>query len=144
MTVRNRMNLLNQLPQVFKNFASLGQKRLMILGGVAALAMLTVIFGAIFVNKPTYETLYVGLETSDLNKISSALAESNLDFAVGADGTSVQVPVGMTSRARLVLAERGLPDSANAGYELFDNVGSLGLTSFMQEVTRVRALEGEI
>jgi flagellar M-ring protein FliF len=43
-----------------------------------------------------------------------------------------------------LLAERGLPDSANAGYELFDNVGSLGLTSFMQEVTRVRALEGEI
>ncbi|WP_455874640.1 hypothetical protein [Rhizobium yanglingense] len=51
----------------------------------------------------------------------------------------------MTGKARLLLlAERGLPDGANAGYELFDNVGSLGLTSFMQEVTRVRALEGEI
>lgn len=138
------MNLLNQLPQVFKNFASLGQKRLMMLGGAAALAMLTVLFGALFINKPTYETLYVGLESNDLNKISIALAESKMDFVVGPDGTSVQVPVGMTSRARLVLAERGLPDSANAGYELFDNVGSLGLTSFMQEVTRVRALEGEI
>jgi flagellar M-ring protein FliF len=33
---------------------------------------------------------------------------------------------------------------STAGYELFDQVGSLGLTSFMQEVTRVRALEGEI
>ena len=50
----------------------------------------------------------------------------------------------MTGKARLLLAERGLPNSTNAGYELFDNVGSLGLTSFMQEVTRVRALEGEI
>lgn len=117
---------------------------MLMLGGVAALAMVIILVGALVVNKPTYETLYVGLETSDVNKISVALAESNLDFSVGADGTSVQVPVGMTSRARLVLAERGLPDSANAGYELFDNVGSLGLTSFMQEVTRVRALEGEI
>ena len=44
----------------------------------------------------------------------------------------------------MLLAEKGLPTSANAGYELFDNVGSLGLTSFMQQVTRVRALEGEI
>ena len=44
----------------------------------------------------------------------------------------------------MLLAERGLPNSTTAGYELFDNVGSLGLTSFMQEVTRVRALEGEI
>jgi flagellar M-ring protein FliF len=44
----------------------------------------------------------------------------------------------------MLLAERGLPQSANAGYELFDKVGALGLTSFMQEVTRVRALEGEL
>ena len=44
----------------------------------------------------------------------------------------------------MLLAEKGLPTSANAGYELFDNVGSLGLTSFMQQMTRVRALEGEI
>ncbi len=44
----------------------------------------------------------------------------------------------------MLLAEKGLPSSTNAGYELFDKLGSIGLTSFMQEVTRVRALEGEI
>ncbi len=138
------MNLLNQFPQVLKNFAALGQTRLLVLGGVGVLSMAIILAAALYVNKPAYETLYVGLETMDLNKISVSLAESNVDFQVGTDGTSLQVPVGMTSKARLLLAERGLPDSANAGYELFDNVGSLGLTSFMQEVTRVRALEGEI
>ncbi|MFK0385031.1 flagellar basal-body MS-ring/collar protein FliF [Agrobacterium sp. NPDC090273] len=138
------MNLLNQLPQVLKNFAALGQTRLLMLGGVGILSMAIILAAALYVNRPAYETLYVGLEKSDLNKISVALAEANLDFQVGADGASLQVPVGATSKARLLLAERGLPDSANAGYELFDNVGSLGLTSFMQEVTRVRALEGEI
>jgi flagellar M-ring protein FliF len=44
----------------------------------------------------------------------------------------------------MVLAQRGLPRSDSAGYELFDNLGSLGLTSFMQQVTKVRALEGEL
>ena len=44
----------------------------------------------------------------------------------------------------MLLAEKGLPRGANSGYELFDELGSLGLTSFMQEVTRVRALEGEL
>jgi flagellar M-ring protein FliF len=44
----------------------------------------------------------------------------------------------------MLLAEKGLPTSANAGYELFDKMGSMGLTSFMQEITRLRALEGEI
>ncbi len=136
MTVRNRMNLLNQIPQVLKNVAALGQTRLLMLGGVGVVSMAIILAAALYVNRPTYETLYVGLEKSDLNKISIALAESGLDFQVGTDGSSLQVPVGLTSKARLLLAERGLPDSANAGYELFDNVGSLGLTSFMQEVTR--------
>ena len=44
----------------------------------------------------------------------------------------------------MLLAEKGLPTSSNAGYELFDKMGSMGLTSFMQEITRLRALEGEI
>ncbi|WP_179611593.1 flagellar basal-body MS-ring/collar protein FliF [Rhizobium leguminosarum] len=138
------MNLLNQLVQIFKNFGSLGRTRLMILGGVGAVSIAIVLAAALFVNKPAQETLYVGLDSPDLNQISMALAEANVDFQVGTDGASISVPAGMTGKARLLLAERGLPNSANAGYELFDNVGSLGLTSFMQEVTRVRALEGEI
>ncbi|TAT98344.1 flagellar M-ring protein FliF [Rhizobium ruizarguesonis] len=138
------MNLLNQLVQIFKNFGALGRTRLMILGGVGAVSIAIVLAAALFVNKPAQETLYVGLDSPDLNQISMALAEANVDFQVSTDGSSISVPAGMTGKARLMLAERGLPNSANAGYELFDNVGSLGLTSFMQEVTRVRALEGEI
>jgi flagellar M-ring protein FliF len=138
------MNLLAQFSQVFKNLANLGQTRLITLGAVGVLSIAIVMAAAIFVNKPAYETLYVNLESSDVNQVSVALAEANMAFEVGADGASIQVPVGTTGKARLLLAERGLPNSANAGYELFDNVGSLGLTSFMQEVTRVRALEGEI
>src|SRR3546814_15450218 len=45
---------------------------------------------------------------------------------------------------RMALAERGLPSNGKAGYELFDEQGALGLTSFMQRVTRTRALEGEL
>lgn len=138
------MNLLAQLPQVYKNLASLGQTRLIALAGAGLVSMAIVLAAALYVNKPAYETLYVGLETTDLNQVSIALAEAGIEFAVGPEGNSIEVPVGASGKARLLLAERGLPNSTNAGYELFDNVGSLGLTSFMQEVTRVRALEGEI
>tara|TARA_R110002051_G_scaffold2845_7_gene14919 strand:- start:17895 stop:19577 length:1683 start_codon:yes stop_codon:yes gene_type:complete len=138
------MNLLAQLSQVYNNLASLGQTRLIALAGAGLVSIAIVLAAALYVNKPAYETLYVGLETTDLNQVSIALAEANIDFAVGPEGNSIEVPVGMSGKARLLLAERGLPNSTNAGYELFDNVGSLGLTSFMQEVTRVRALEGEI
>lgn len=138
------MNLLEQLKSMGKNLAALGQAKLAILAGAGVVTVGLVLAAALFVNKPGYETLYVGLEGSDVNQISIALAEANIDFKTGTDGASIQVPVGSTGKARLYLAERGLPSSSNSGYELFDNVGSLGLTSFMQEVTRVRALEGEI
>lgn len=138
------MNLLEQLKSVGKNLASLGQPKLALLAGAGVVTLGLVLAAAFFVNKPAYETLYVGLESTDMNQISVALAEANIDFQTGTDGASLQVPVGQTGKARLYLAERNLPSSSNSGYELFDNVGSLGLTSFMQEVTRVRALEGEI
>ncbi|WP_183901570.1 flagellar basal-body MS-ring/collar protein FliF [Rhizobium metallidurans] len=138
------MNLLNQLLQVVRNFSSLGRNRLLALAGVGVVSVALILGAALLVNKPAQETLYVGLESSDLNQISIALAEANIAFQVGADGASITVPAGMTGKSRLLLAEKGLPNSNNAGYELFDKVGSLGLTSFMQEVTRVRALEGEI
>ena len=100
--------------------------------------------GSVYLNRPAYETLYVGLERADVNQIGLVLGEAGVGFDVASDGTTVLVPAGKTAQARMLLAEKGLPTSANAGYELFDNVGSLGLTSFMQQITRVRALEGEI
>jgi flagellar M-ring protein FliF len=138
------MNLFDQFSMFTKNLSDLGQGKLIALAVAGVVAIGFVLGAGIYVNRPSFETLYVGLERSDVTQISIALAEANVDFEVGTDGGSIQVPVGMTGKARLLLAERGLPSSANAGYELFDNVGSLGLTSFMQEVTRVRALEGEI
>ena len=138
------MNLLEQFSSVTKTLANLGQGKIVALISAGVIAVGLVLAAGLYVNKPAYETLYVGLETGDLNQISVALAEANIEFEVGSDGTSLKVPVGMVGKARLFLAERGLPNSNNAGYELFDKVGSLGLTSFMQEVTRVRALEGEI
>jgi flagellar M-ring protein FliF len=133
-----------QLQTIVENLKGLGPRRLAMMGGMLALVMAVVTVGAIYLNRPAYETLYVGLERSDVNQIGLVLGEAGISFDVVSDGTAVLVPAGRTAEARMLLAEKGLPSSTNAGYELFDNVGSLGLTTFMQEVTRVRALEGEI
>jgi flagellar M-ring protein FliF len=90
------------------------------------------------------ETLYGGLDRDDVSAIGAALRDANIPFDVSPDGTSVLVRYGQTAPARMLLAEKGLPHSTNAGYELFDKLGSLGLTSFMQDMTRVRVLEGEL
>ena len=133
-----------QLKPLIDNLKAFGPQKLAIMGGVGAFVVAPIIIASIYLNKPTYETLYVGLDRGDVNQIGMVLGENGIPFDAASDGTSVLVPGGRTGQARMLLAERGLPTSTNAGYELFDNVGSFGLTSFMQQVTRVRALEGEI
>lgn len=133
-----------QFNAIVANLRSFGARRLAMMGGVTAIVFALIGFGAYFLNRPAFETLYVGLDRADVNQIGLVLGDAGIDFDVASDGTTVLVAAGTTAQARMLLAEKGLPTSTNAGYELFDNVGSLGLTSFMQQVTRVRALEGEI
>ncbi|VAV89087.1 Flagellar M-ring protein FliF [hydrothermal vent metagenome] len=126
------------------SMAALGAKRIAILAFVGTLVFVIVAVSSVFLTRPQYEALYTGLDPQDVNNIGIALNEAQIPFDVSKDGKTVKVAFGKTSKARMLLAEKNLPRSAKAGYELFDNLGSLGLTSFMQEITLVRALEGEI
>lgn len=136
--IRDTLSRLKQLA------TTLGPKRLAAMGIVGALLFGSILVAGIYLNHPQFQTLYVGLDRDDINRMGLALGEAGIRFDVSSDGKSLLVPYGKAEEARMFLAEKGLPTSANAGYEIFDHMGSLGLTSFMQQITRVRALEGEI
>lgn len=137
-------NVRQTFEQLGTALKKLGARRLIALGIIGITLFAAILLSSFYLNRPQYETLYVGLSRDDVNRMGMALGEAGIPFDVKSDGTSVLVPFGKADQARMYLAEKGLPTSNNAGYELFDNMGSLGLTSFMQEITRVRALEGEI
>ena len=138
------MNAVEQLQRLVGNLLGLGARKLAALAviGVAVFAATGVV--GYYLSRPSSEVLYAGLDRQDIGSIGAALHDADIAFDVSADGTSVSVRYGQTAQARMLLAEKGLPHSSNAGYELYDKLGSLGLTSFMQDVTRVRALEGEL
>ncbi len=138
------MNALAQAKRIWANLMALGAKRLATLALVGGLVFALTGFAGWYLSRPTEETLYSGLDREDVSGIGSALQEAGIPFDVSADGTAVLTPVGQTAQARMILAQKGLPHSGNVGDELYDKLGSLGLTSFMQQVTRVRALEGEL
>jgi flagellar M-ring protein FliF len=138
------MAALEQAKRVWDNLLRLGTRRLIGLGVTGLVVFLVTGMAGYYLSRPTQELLYSGLDREDVSRIASALKEANIDFDVSADSTAVYVRYGETAQARMLLAEKGLPNSPNAGNELFDKLGSLGLTSFMQQVTRVRALEGEL
>lgn len=138
------MTVLEQAERLWANLAKLGTKRLIALG-VTGLAVFAITgLAGYYLSRPSLEVLYSGLDREDVGRIATALQEANITFDVSSDGGSVLVRYGQTGQARMLLAEKGLPNNPNSGNELFDKLGSLGLTSFMQEVTRVRALEGEL
>jgi flagellar M-ring protein FliF len=133
-----------QLGQIGASLAKLGPRRLAILCVVGVAIILSVGISAQYLSRPTMQAIYTGLTAQDVTRMTSALAEAGVTFDVNEQRSAVLVPFGQAARARSLLAQKGLPSSSKAGYELFDQMGSMGLTSFMQEVTRVRALEGEI
>ncbi len=135
---------LEQLERLWNSLLGLGARRLAGLGLVGLTVFAAVGFGSFYLSRPDFETLYIGLSAQDVSRIGATLKEAGVTFDVNAQGNAVSVRRGQTAQARMLLAEKGLPTSANAGYELFDKMGSMGLTSFMQEITRLRALEGEI
>ena len=133
-----------QAERLLTNIRELGTRRLVALGLIGLAVMLVVGVGAYVLSTPEKAVLYSELTHDDVNRIGTALRESGINFDVSADGTTVLVGHSDTAQARMLLAEKGLPQSSSSGYELFNELGSFGLTSFMQEVTRVRALEGEL
>ncbi|ASP32963.1 flagellar basal-body MS-ring/collar protein FliF [Labrenzia sp. VG12] len=130
--------------KLWANLMELGVRRLVALALIGLATIATVGAGAYYLSRPEQTVLYTGLDGDDVTRIGSALRDAGIQFDISADGGSVMVSHAQTAKARMLLAEKGLPRGANSGYELFDELGSLGLTSFMQEVTRVRALEGEL
>ncbi|MFC5069771.1 flagellar basal-body MS-ring/collar protein FliF [Flaviflagellibacter deserti] len=126
------------------NLLGLGPRRLAALAMIAVTVLGLVGGAAYYLSQPQLGVLYSGLEKDDASRVGAALKDAGISFDVSADNATVYVAHNQASQARMLLAEKGLPHSASAGYELFNELGSLGLTSFMQEVTRVRAMEGEL
>ena len=138
------MTAREQAERLFSNLVALGPRRLLLLAAIGLATFGLVGAAGYYLSRPANDVLYSGLDKQDVARIGSALKEAGVAFDVSADGATVYVAFGDAAHARMLLAEQGLPRSGGTGYELFDKLGSLGLTSFMQEITRVRALEGEL
>ncbi len=138
------MIFLDLLKRLWIGLAALGARRLTALGLTGLTVFVLVGVSGYMLNRPQQEVLYAGLDPQDVTRIGAVLNDSGIGFDINVGGDSVLVEYGHAAKARMLLAQKGLPRSDSAGYELFDKLGSLGLTTFMQQVTKVRALEGEL
>lgn len=129
---------------ILQNLKSLGAVRLSIIGGVVAVVMGVLLFGLSQVTKPVFSPLYSGLSPTEASEIVRTLESASIPVEVSTDSAVVSVPRQNFARARMALAENGLPSEGAPGWELFDEGSGLGMNTFMQKVNRLRALEGEL
>jgi flagellar M-ring protein FliF len=102
------------------------------------------IFIAVRSNTPGLTLLYANLSTADSTEIAAKLDGAKISYQLVEDGAKVMVPQKEVGKARILLAQDGLPHQGSVGYEIFDQKQSFGTTSFVQNINHVRAIEGEL
>lgn len=116
-------------------------KRIMLVGAVAATIFVFSIL-ARTASAPTMSLLYSGLEPSASGEVISALERMNIETEVRGD--TIFVPSNRRDFVRMALAQEGLPQQGQAGYELFESLNGFSTTSDIFDVTYWRAMEGEL
>jgi flagellar M-ring protein FliF len=122
----------------------LGASRLMAMIAVTAVLIGFFAFVIVRVTTPQMTTLFTDLSVEDSSGIIKELERQAIPYELRNDGAVIMVPKDKVTRLRMKLAEAGLPKGGGVGYEIFDKSDALGTTSFVQNINRLRALEGEL
>lgn len=88
--------------------------------------------------------LFSQIEPAEGAKIVEKLESMGIPIDIKGDGTIIYVPSDKVARARMDLAQEGLPSGGLVGYEIFDRNDLLSTSSSMLDINKLRALEGEL
>jgi flagellar M-ring protein FliF len=123
---------------------NLGPARLLTLALIAAGTIAFFYYLANKVNAPEMGLLYSDLDLKDSGQIVQKLESLNVPYELRSQGSQILVPVDQATKLRMSMAEIGLPRGGSVGYEIFDKTDQFGPSQFVENINRVRALEGEL
>ena len=113
------------------------------MAGVAAVLTAFFLYIAGAITEPPKTILYAGLDPRDAAAVTAKLDGMNVKYDAKGDGNTILVPADQVTKLRMALAQDNLP-AAGVGYEIFDKSDAFGTTAFVQNINRLRALEGEL
>jgi len=123
---------------------ALGPARLAAMGAVAAVLVGFFIFLMLRFTQPQLAVLYTDLTFEDSLQVVQKLEGMDVPHEIRQGGAIILAPKNRVLRLRMEMAENGLPSGGTVGYEIFDKADTLGATSFVQNINRLRAIEGEL
>ncbi|MEI9996580.1 MAG: flagellar basal-body MS-ring/collar protein FliF [Rhizomicrobium sp.] len=122
---------------------AIGAARFGVMAGVAAALTAFFLYVAGALTEPPKAILFSGLEARDAASVTAKLDSLNVKYEAKGDGGTILVPADDVTKLRMELAQDNLP-AAGVGYEIFDKSDAFGATAFVQNINRLRALEGEL
>lgn len=123
---------------------ALGPLRLLIIAGIGLGSIAFFVFVTGRLGEPNLTLLYSDLSLEDSNQIVAKLESQNVPYELRGNGGQIFVPRDQVLRLRMSMAEEGLPTGGAVGYEIFDRSESFGSSNFVNNINRLRALEGEL
>lgn len=111
---------------------------------IAVAAVVAIIIALLlWAKSPDYRVLYSNLSEADGGRIINELDSRGVNYRLSEGGQALMVPGDQVHTLRLQLAEQGLPQGGNVGFELMDNQ-AFGVSQFAEQVNFQRGLEGEL
>ncbi|BFM06727.1 flagellar basal-body MS-ring/collar protein FliF [Halioxenophilus aromaticivorans] len=131
----------NNLIDGFNNLNLIRQAGLMV--GLAA--SVAVGFAVVlWTQTEDYRPLYGSLDRLDSSEVAQILEYNEIEFKVDPSTSALLVASDQLHKARLKLAEAGIPGESSSGFELLDQEQPLGTSQFMEGARYQRSLEGEL
>ncbi len=131
----------NDLIEGFNNLNLIRQTALMIGLAVSVAIGFSVV---LWTQSEDYRPLYGSLDRLDSSEVVETLEFNDIDYKVDGNTGALLVASDDINKARLKLAELGIPGEKSVGFELLDQEQPLGSSQFMENARYRRSLEGEL
>lgn len=129
---------------IMNTMSRIGPLRLAAIGAMGFGLVVFFVFISSRLSSGQMKLLYSDLSAQDRNAVIRELEAAKIPYRVNDNTGEIQVGANEVGRARMMLAEKGVPEGGSIGYEIFDKESGLGTTRFDQDMKELRALEGEL
>jgi flagellar M-ring protein FliF len=113
----------------------------LLIAGASVIALIAALL--MWAGTPEYRVLYSNLSEADGGRIINALDQQAVPYSFSQSGNTILVPADKVHVLRLQLAEQGLPQGGEVGFELMDKQ-AFGISQFAEQINFQRGLEGEL
>jgi flagellar M-ring protein FliF len=132
------------MPKFAQLASRLSTRGWLVAGGASIAAIFVIYLFMQMISAPSYSTLMTGIEPAQTSKMTAALSAKGIAYELQNNGTALAVQSNKVAEARVALASAGmLGNGSQPGFSLFEKT-SLGESSFQQQVTYQRALQGQL